>query len=124
MFIPQEDGDDVPPRASESGETAALDLVTLRGARDAPLPSGWSEAELTIQQYANLCAELERAPSAEQQEATFRRYGVADRDALTRLHTNWRARFARDPGMQRLFELLYDQHASSGWSRGWSRGPR
>jgi hypothetical protein len=70
---------------------------------------GGSRDELTLEQYASLCAELATFGKEKQMERALP-YGVTDDIALVTLHGRWRARFEVDPDLHRKFTELRDAY--------------
>jgi hypothetical protein len=101
-------GQAAPRPAAAIGTTADLDVViaspllpfAARPARaeDAPAP------ELTLQQYASLCVEIDLFP--ERVAQTLARYRLT-LGARIRLDADWQGRFARDPALRSDFARAY-----------------
>ncbi len=63
---------------------------------------------LSIEQYAGLCAECRVYPKA--RERTYARYGVAGPSIHERINEFWRQRFAQDVDLFRRWKQQYDQY--------------
>lgn len=95
---------DTQPKPAPAAPRAAIPpaIVTLPEApRDVP--------ELTLEQYASLCAELELAPSREQE--TLRRYHLRS-DQKARLDSYWTARFLADSNVHGAFRHAKTTYAN------------
>lgn len=60
---------------------------------------------LSIEQYAALCAEVAASPHTA--EATFARYGLADRKARLVADSAWQERLRADPALLQRWQSLY-----------------
>ncbi len=67
-----------------------------------------STLELTLEQYASLSAELAIHP--ENKAEVRARYFVSSDEALSRLDTLWKHRFAGDPSLASRWRQLYDEY--------------
>jgi hypothetical protein len=79
--------------AQDFGETLPFDLGGASASKT--LVEGW-----TVEQYASLCVELERAPSA--REAVLARYRI-DEKKRQHLEQQWNDKFAASTRLARLF---------------------
>ncbi len=73
-----------------------------------------AETELTLQQYASLVVDLERAGAA--REPVLHRYSVADESAWASMEASWTKRFCDEPSVYGQFRAAYD--AYSAWLKG------
>lgn len=64
--------------------------------------------QLTLAQYASLCAELAASPNAK--EAVFHRYGLSAARERQRVDLAWRQRFQQNPAEYREWQALYEQY--------------
>ncbi|MFO0590357.1 MAG: hypothetical protein U0441_22635 [Polyangiaceae bacterium] len=73
-----------------------------------------SAAELTLDQYASMCAEL--AVFSDRQEAVFAKYGLADGRRRAAVDAAWKQRLARFPSEKAEWERRYWLHEAA-WRR-------
>jgi hypothetical protein len=103
-------GPRAPPREAVSGTVG----ISNESSGFVP-PTG--VPDLTLEQYASLRVELDRAP--ESASVALRRYGVAD-DARDTLDTHWKARFAADPALRMSFAQKCAEYVA--WLEARARG--
>jgi hypothetical protein len=87
---------------------------------DADPPKNPRAPNLTLKQYASLCAEL--AVSPQRADATFRRYGFESAPARREVDQSWRERLQRNPVEYREWQALY-QHYQMYWTEQTQRRP-
>jgi hypothetical protein len=83
---------------------AALPFVAKQGGGEARPP------ELTLQQYASLCAELAAAATPALSASILAKYRVADPSARAALDAKWAAELAKAPASRAEFERLMAQY--------------
>jgi hypothetical protein len=96
-------------RSRPSGDTAEIVVAAMP-----------QVPELTLDQYASLCAEISVSP--QRADAIFQRYGLGsqrDRPAVDRA---WRERLRRDPAQYREWQDLYIRYQEY-WAQKARRGP-
>ena len=107
-------GDDA---SGDVDETAAVDLRALRLGDGMPFAPAGAEPpptttagvpELTLQQYASLCAERQLASTTRRAQVE-RSYGLADAEAAAALDDQWERRLSRDARDQERFDALLQQ---------------
>ena len=100
----------VPPAGSSS--------FAPRQQSTAPAPSAPSSAvpmtDLTLEQYASMCAELAVFP--DRSEAVFAKYGLADGRRRAAVDAAWKQRLSRYPSERAEWERRYLQYEAS-WRR-------
>jgi hypothetical protein len=67
--------------------------------------------ELTLEQYASMCAEIQVAPG--EAAAIHARYGAADEAAASGLRQGHESRFAADPSERARFDALVAQYVTA-----------
>ena len=93
-----------PPTPRRGAVTSAA--LPLSGtAQDAPSSS---TPELTIEQYASLCAELAVFP--QHVEAIFQRYGLVSLQSRLTVDLTWRERLRRDVARHHAWQSLYQRY--------------
>jgi hypothetical protein len=101
---------DAPPAIGRMVEEEARDLVGETG-----MVVALTDAELTLQQYASLVVELERA-SPERRTEVMHRYSVPDDEVLSRIQRAYNESFRLEPARYGEFRAAYD--AYSDWLKG------
>ncbi|MFO0761964.1 MAG: hypothetical protein U0359_36325 [Byssovorax sp.] len=76
----------------------------------ASAPAAAPPHDLTMAQYASLCAEVAASPA--DAEATFARYGLASPADRQAVDQRWRERLAADPEQHRAWQRLYRRHTA------------
>ncbi len=111
-------------KSALSGETADVDIGAIArqvlgfgAARSGSAPSS-TNPTFTLDQYAQLSAEIALDADPAARAAVFARYGVGSADALT---TEWRARFSADPALAGRWSAAYAHHYARLMAE---RGPR
>jgi serine/threonine protein kinase len=100
---------DAPPFSGEAGvgndatEIPAAEVVNAFSA-----PHGAGDDDLTLAQYAQLCAEIDTWP--EDAEKIFARYGLADADRRGRVNQTWLQRLDGDPAAKTAWHRAYKQY--------------
>jgi hypothetical protein len=115
-----------PPPTAETGNAAELDegedefRETVAVDTQSPLKEALTDApgvanlpDLTIQQYASLCAEREVKPA--EQEMTCQKYGIADEATRGALDAHWQRLFQTQPQVQERWQELFSQYVA--WLR-------
>ena len=102
-------------RPAAGSPPAASDRVVIRPAA-APVQA--QNPTFTLDQYAQLSAEIAHDSDAAARSAVFARYGVQSSDALA---TEWRARFSADPALAGRWSAAYAHHSARLLGE---RGPR
>jgi hypothetical protein len=102
-------------RPAAGSPPAASDRIVIRPA-GAPVPS--QNPTFTLDQYAQLSAEIAHDSDAAARSTVFARYGVQSSDALA---TEWRARFSADPALAGRWSAAYAHHYARLMAE---RGPR
>lgn len=106
-------------KSALSGETADVDIGAIARqvlAFGAPRPA--QNPTFTLDQYAQLSAELAHDADPAARSAVLARYGVQSGDALA---TEWRARFSADPALAGRWSAAYAHHYARLMAE---RGPR
>jgi hypothetical protein len=114
-----------PPGPAGAASAAAPAQRLASESATAPTPPGAAStarpAELSLAQYAALCAELAVFP--EQAEAIFGRYGLSvPRDRLA-VDLAWKERLRRDPADHQQWQARY-RHYVAYWTEQRTRGQR
>ncbi|MFP6683334.1 MAG: hypothetical protein VB934_01415 [Polyangiaceae bacterium] len=116
--------DEAPP-SIDPFETEAIDMTKIdldvmpfsqpRPAAGAATSAGAPAPELTLEQYASMCAELQSDPS--QAAAVDTRYGATDEAASHALQTSWQAKLSADASERARFDGLLAQYVAALQSR-------
>ena len=116
--------DEAPP-AIDPYETEAIDMTKIdldvmpfsqpRPDVGAATSAGATAPELTLEQYASMCAELQSDPN--QAGAVYARYGAADEATSHALQTSWQAKLGADANEQARFDALVAQYVTQLRSR-------
>lgn len=101
---------ELPPRSGSDLDGTAVGALRLDlDALPFDRPAG-KQPELSLEQYASLCAEVRRAPQRASEIA--RRYGVLSPEAGQALGDAWRKRFAADDALRGRYEQLLSHYAA------------
>jgi hypothetical protein len=101
------------PQTMEPQKSPLAGAVLPFAPRAAP-PQAAATPDLTLDQYASMCAEL--AVFKDRQERIFTKYGLADPARRAALDAAWKARLARFPSERSEWERRYLQFEAS-WRR-------
>jgi hypothetical protein len=108
-----------PAASSEEGDTLpgtspGIDLPF----RPAPKPGS---AELTLEQYASLSAELAAFPG--EAETILRRHGLADADAMSSLEVRWQERLMQNAAEFEEWQAFYERYHAEWTAKASRRRP-
>ena len=93
------------PPTPRRGAVTSTALLLAGTAQDAPSNSA---PELTLEQYASLCAELAVFP--QHVEAIFQRYGLVSLQSRLTVDLTWRERLRRDVARHHAWQSLYQRY--------------
>jgi hypothetical protein len=101
---------DAPPQPRSAGFHGTVAMDPGQSALTPALPFAGGEPDLTLNQYASLCAEL--GAGARERAEILQSYRLRDEPALERLHRVWTKKIEGEPGLREQLAELSNKYAA------------